>query len=174
MWARSETNNRFPLGSSPPVLIQFSTSVLRTHGSMTIPSPRTSEHSCRVIPDGSRWNLRTRSPMTTVCPALFPPWNRATQVACSAKRSTSFPLPSSPHCAPKMTVAGMLFNRNERTNVLELYALTSSFVWGYIGSIEHTFIYCRSIFLLLVVIVCSFVTTETLLYDKPDALNTNV
>ena len=39
-----------------------------------------------------------------VCPALFPPAHLAQTSASAAKISTSFPFPSSPHCAPSTTV----------------------------------------------------------------------
>src|SRR5215208_198399 len=42
-----------------------------------------------------------------VCPALFPPWKRITRSAFSARRSVIFPLPSSPHWAPMMTMPGI-------------------------------------------------------------------
>src|SRR3954447_15210525 len=54
-----------------------------------------------------RWNLNTSSPRTIVWPALLPPWKRITRSACSASRSTTFPLPSSPHWAPTMTSPGI-------------------------------------------------------------------
>src|SRR6476646_2116229 len=54
-----------------------------------------------------RWNLNVSSPRTMVWPALFPPWKRATTSARSARRSTTLPLPSSPHCAPTTTVSGI-------------------------------------------------------------------
>ncbi len=38
--------------------------------------------------------------MTSVWPALCPPWKRATAAARSVSRSTTLPLPSSPHCVP--------------------------------------------------------------------------
>ena len=38
-----------------------------------------------------------------VCPALLPPWYRATTSAFSAKKSVIFPFPSSPHCVPTTT-----------------------------------------------------------------------
>src|SRR3954453_7625000 len=41
-----------------------------------------------------------------VWPALLPPWKRTTASACSASRSVIFPLPSSPHWAPTMTIPG--------------------------------------------------------------------
>src|SRR5215510_2519491 len=58
-------------------------------------------------PEGIR--LRTVfSPFTTrVCPALLPPWKRTTTSASAARRSTTLPLPSSPHWVPITTVAGI-------------------------------------------------------------------
>src|SRR5690606_26267137 len=41
--------------------------------------------------------------MTSVWPALCPPWKRATMSACSQSQSTILPLPSSPHWAPTTT-----------------------------------------------------------------------
>src|SRR5687768_18051448 len=41
-----------------------------------------------------------------VWPALLPPWKRTTTSAFSAIRSTTLPLPSSPHWAPTMTIPG--------------------------------------------------------------------
>ena len=64
---------------------------------------RTRLQSGRVIPLGNRCNLITLSPSTTVCPALFPPWNLATHETSPARRSTNLPLPSSPHWAPNTT-----------------------------------------------------------------------
>src|SRR5207249_4707075 len=46
-------------------------------------------------------------PTTTVWPALLPPANRATTLTWGARRSTTFPLPSSPHCVPTTTMLGM-------------------------------------------------------------------
>src|SRR5664279_2386031 len=39
---------------------------------------------------------------TTVCPALFPPWKRTTWRKRGLSRSTTLPLPSSPHCRPRI------------------------------------------------------------------------
>src|SRR6476469_5123478 len=58
------------------------------------------------MPDGMRWNLNVSPPRTIVWPALLPPWKRTTASACSASRSVIFPLPSSPHWAPTMTMPG--------------------------------------------------------------------
>src|SRR5215510_14168508 len=45
--------------------------------------------------------------MTSVCPALWPPWKRTTISACSESQSTILPLPSSPHWAPTTTTLAM-------------------------------------------------------------------
>ncbi len=78
-----------------------------------------------MIPLGRRWKSYSLSPTTTVCPALLPPcesrkrffrifqnktflsshtWQRATMSISPASKSTTFPLPSSPHWAPRTTV----------------------------------------------------------------------
>src|SRR5213596_3025611 len=58
-------------------------------------------------PAGTRFRM-VFSPFTTsVWPALLPPWKRTTTSALAARRSTTFPFPSSPHCVPMMTVAGI-------------------------------------------------------------------
>src|SRR5689334_18151954 len=41
--------------------------------------------------------------MTSVWPALWPPWKRTTISACSDSQSTILPFPSSPHWAPTTT-----------------------------------------------------------------------
>src|SRR5659263_53197 len=55
-----------------------------------------------------RWSLNSSPSRTIVCPALLPPWKRATTSAFSASRSVILPLPSSPHWAPTTTVPGTL------------------------------------------------------------------
>src|ERR1700710_2078335 len=47
-----------------------------------------------------RWNLKTSPSRMIVWPALLPPWKRTMASAFSASRSTTLPLPSSPHWAP--------------------------------------------------------------------------
>src|SRR5919201_819084 len=59
------------------------------------------------MPLGIRWNLNVSSPRTIVWPALLPPWKRMTTSACSASRSVTFPLPSSPHWAPTIASPGI-------------------------------------------------------------------
>src|SRR3954453_16799137 len=41
--------------------------------------------------------------MTSVWPALWPPWKRTKMSACSDSQSTILPFPSSPHWAPTTT-----------------------------------------------------------------------
>src|SRR5882762_11661794 len=55
------------------------------------------------IPEGTRCNTVFLPPITSVCPALCPPWNRTTPCAWSVSQSTTFPLPSSPHWVPMTT-----------------------------------------------------------------------
>src|ERR1700730_13132411 len=59
------------------------------------------------MPLGSSWNLNSPSSVTTVWPALLPPWLRIAMSARSASRSMILPLPSSPHIPPTtmMTIA---------------------------------------------------------------------
>src|ERR1700682_2337197 len=52
------------------------------------------------MPLGSSWNLNSPCSVTTVWPALLPPWLRMARSAPSARRSMILPLPSSPHCPP--------------------------------------------------------------------------
>src|SRR5947209_10467880 len=47
--------------------------------------------------------------MTSVWPALCPPWKRTTMSACSDSQSTTFPLPSSPHWEPTTTTLAMSY-----------------------------------------------------------------
>ena len=54
----------------------------------------------RKIPTGRRWVAYFSLPILTECPALAPPQYRATTSACSVRKSTIFPLPSSPHWSP--------------------------------------------------------------------------
>src|SRR5215469_5658110 len=69
----------------------------------TTPLPMKQRTSSRRIPEGIRERMVLRPPMTSVCPALWPPWKRATAAARSVRRSTTLPLPSSPHWVPMMT-----------------------------------------------------------------------
>ena len=83
-------------------------------------TPRENNYQQKVFPSklnkilyeplGNRWNANvicTRSgPIGAmiVCPALFPPAKRAQMSTSADSISTSLPLPSSPHCAPRTAV----------------------------------------------------------------------
>src|SRR2546422_5138194 len=78
-----------------------------TSGSITTPGPSMQMRPGWSTPAGTRFRM-VFSPFTTsVWPALLPPWKRTTTSALAARRSTTFPFPSSPHCVPMMTVAGI-------------------------------------------------------------------
>src|SRR5579862_3373989 len=47
--------------------------------------------------------------MTSVWPALWPPWKRTTTSARADSQSTSLPLPSSPHWAPTTVTLAMRY-----------------------------------------------------------------
>src|ERR1700704_4131549 len=55
------------------------------------------------MPEGTRCSTVFLPPITSVCPALCPPWKRTTPCAWSVSQSTTFPLPSSPHWVPMTT-----------------------------------------------------------------------
>src|SRR5690242_17839706 len=55
------------------------------------------------MPDGISRSTVFLPAMTSVWPALCPPWKRTTPCACSVSQSTTLPLPSSPHCVPITT-----------------------------------------------------------------------
>src|SRR5437899_1963856 len=76
-------------------------------GSTTTPQPITQRQPGCRMPDGIVCRTYFSRPTTTVWPALFPPAQRATTFTCGARRSTTLPLPSSPHCVPTTTMLGM-------------------------------------------------------------------
>src|SRR5207249_7575087 len=55
------------------------------------------------MPEGMRCSTVFLPAMTSVCPALCPPWKRTTPCARSVSQSTILPLPSSPHWVPMTT-----------------------------------------------------------------------
>src|SRR5271165_5392469 len=57
----------------------------------------------RTMPDGSSASLYVLPSITSVWPALWPPWNRTTTSAPTDSQSTILPFPSSPHWAPTTT-----------------------------------------------------------------------
>src|SRR6185369_6124111 len=93
----------------------------RAQGSTTTPLPMTESLPGRTTPEGSRLSLKVVLPMTSVWPALCPPWNRTTTSARSESQSTIFPLPSSPHWAPTTaTLAMLLLLDRQRAAGLEI------------------------------------------------------
>src|SRR5690349_18203451 len=56
-----------------------------------------------MIPDGISCRAVLTPLITSVCPALWPPWKRTTACAWSVSQSTTLPLPSSPHWVPTTT-----------------------------------------------------------------------
>src|SRR6266849_2910073 len=77
-------------------------------GSTTTPQPITQRQPGCRMPDGIVCRTYFSRPTTTVWPALLPPAKRATTFTCGASRSTTLPLPSSPHCVPTTTMLGMV------------------------------------------------------------------
>src|ERR1700674_5339439 len=60
------------------------------------------------MPDGMSWNLNSPSSVMTVWPALLPPCERMTMFALEARKSMTFPFPSSPHWPPtRMMTKGL-------------------------------------------------------------------
>src|SRR5580704_9427987 len=57
----------------------------------------------RTTPEGNSDSLYVVPLITSVWPALWPPWKRTTMSACSESQSTILPLPSSPHWEPTTT-----------------------------------------------------------------------
>src|ERR1700687_862969 len=94
---RSRANTGTPCSSS--VWLSLS----RALSDSTTPLPMKQRTCARRIPEGMSDRMVLRPPMTSVWPALCPPWKRATAAARSVSRSTTLPLPSSPHWVPMMT-----------------------------------------------------------------------
>src|SRR5271154_6320365 len=106
-----------------PFSLIFSISGSSAQGSTTTPLPITDSLPSRTTPDGSSDRLYSTLPMTSVWPALWPPWKRTTTSARLDSQSTIFPLPSSPHWTPTTTtfaIALSLLNRNQSWPNLKL------------------------------------------------------
>src|SRR4051812_50056258 len=56
-----------------------------------------------MMPLGIRCSAVFTPLITSVWPALWPPWKRTTPWAISVSQSTNLPLPSSPHWVPTTT-----------------------------------------------------------------------
>ena len=96
-----EMANRSNTGT--PCSLSMRLSASNASSDNTTPLPMKQRTRSRRIPEGMSDRMVLRPPMTSVWPALCPPWKRATAAACSVSRSTTLPLPSSPHWVPMMT-----------------------------------------------------------------------
>src|SRR5262245_47050463 len=63
------------------------------------------------MPDGIKRKMVFLPLITSVCPALWPPWKRTTPSALSVSQSTILPLPSSPHWVPTTTTLFAMLSR---------------------------------------------------------------
>jgi hypothetical protein len=70
-WAAVLTRTRLV---SIPRAVSMSSSLMSVAGLTTTPLPITDVMWGYSTPDGTRWSLNTSSPLTTVWPALSPPW----------------------------------------------------------------------------------------------------
>ncbi len=70
-WAAVLTRTRLV---SIPRAVSMSSSLMSVAGLTTTPLPMTDVMWGYRTPDGTRWSLKTSSPLTTVWPALSPPW----------------------------------------------------------------------------------------------------
>src|SRR4051812_47685946 len=95
-------------------LLRTSISSISASGSTTTPLPMMHFLPGWRTPAGTRCRTVFTPPTTRVCPALAPPWYRTTTSAQEVKRSTTFPFPSSPHCAPTTTTLDMLVSLSRR------------------------------------------------------------
>ena len=90
-----------------PAWASISISACSTAGSATTPLPMMQTVRGWKMPEGIRRILNVPASFTIVWPALAPPLARTTTRACSASRSTTLPLPSSPHWQPTMAITDM-------------------------------------------------------------------
>src|SRR5690606_2431287 len=89
--------------TSTPASSSSAISFISAAGESTTPLPIRHSASSRRMPDGIRWSTVFLPPITSVWPALCPPWKRTTPPMSCVSRSTILPLPSSPHWAPITT-----------------------------------------------------------------------
>ena len=79
-------------------------SLSRASKDKTTPLPITQFTFGWRIPEGVKWRTVCWPFTLIVCPALCPPWKRQTAKTSSLRASTIFPLPSSPHWRPRISV----------------------------------------------------------------------
>src|SRR5487761_1063878 len=131
---------RLPGVTLTPLVAIFSISLTSAHGSTTTPLPMIDSLPGRATPDGSRLKRYSTLPMTSVWPALCPPWKRTTTSARSLSQSTIFPLPSSPHWAPITATFAMKWSpapsgqRDDLAVIEEMVAIQS---FGLVARISH-------------------------------------
>src|SRR5437868_4632652 len=98
----SEMERRATTPRTPPAS-SSSISATSACGDTTTPLPMKQSTLERMMPEGMRCSTVFFVPMTSVWPALWPPWKRTTPCARSVSQSTILPLPSSPHWVPMTT-----------------------------------------------------------------------
>src|SRR5439155_641623 len=103
--------------SVTPRCTSDSISSISDPGSTTTPQPMTQRQPGWRMPDGIVCRTYFSRPATTVWPALLPPAKRATTFTWGARMSTTFPLPSSPHCVPTTTMLGMAHSSEKASGV---------------------------------------------------------
>src|ERR1700681_3503988 len=133
MWARSLTIRFF---GSMPRSRSCEISRRSTIGSTTTPLPMTQTQSGYRMPDGMSWNLNSPCSVMTVWPALLPPCERITMSALAARKSMTFPLPSSPHWPPtRMMTTALLGSwfRPARLQVVEPRVIASELELDHAG-----------------------------------------
>src|SRR5207302_11492149 len=125
------------LGSeSRPRLRSRSISSISASGSTTTPLPMMHFLPGCSTPLGTRCSTVFTPPTTSVWPAFAPPWKRTTTSAHEVKRSTIFPLPSSPHWAPTMTTFDMRSKSLSRRRAAAVHAVAGD---GELGVILAAF-----------------------------------
>src|SRR5207253_1476648 len=116
--------------------VSASSSVKNVSGSSTTPFPA-SHTAPWMIPDGIWCSTNSPAPVSTVWPALAPPWYRTTRSARSARTSTIFPLPSSPHWAPTTTTQCVFGPNIDPQQKRPEEAGRWSILWGKLGRLKR-------------------------------------
>src|SRR5688572_1671591 len=99
-------------GTSTPARSSSPISSNNAFGDNTTPLPMKQVTLSWRMPEGINRRMVFLPLMTSVWPALWPPWKRTTPATRSVSRSTILPLPSSPHCAPITTTLRFIAPRS--------------------------------------------------------------
>ena len=86
-----------------PLFSKSFASSMKRSGANTTPLPMMFTLPPWNIPDGIERSTYFSPLNSSVWPALGPPWKRAITSYLGVRTSTTFPLPSSPHCKPRST-----------------------------------------------------------------------